>query len=104
MTSKRNVVLVQQPHAAQHAVERAGALARAAVAVVQERRAVHADADLDAAAADEVAPRVVDQGGVGLERLGDLEPADVAAFQRERWPARRTPPAGPSARRRARAA
>ena len=57
------------------------ALPGAAVTVVQESGAVDADADVDAAAADELAPCIVHQGGVGLKGLRHLEPAGVVPFQ-----------------------
>ena len=65
-----------------------GPLARAAAAVVQEGRAVHADADVDVVPADQKSHQsVVDQGGVGLERLGDLDAVAVVALRAapRRW-------------------
>ena len=53
------------------------------VTIVKEIGSIDADPDLDAATPDKFTPRVVHQGGVRLERLGHLEPADVAPFQRE---------------------
>ena len=78
---ERNVMVAQQAHAAQHVRKSATALAGHTVTIIQEIGTVDADPDLDAAAQDKVTPRVVHQGGVGLERLGHLEPADVAPFQ-----------------------
>ena len=83
MTSNGISMVVQHPHAAQHALESAAALAGHTVTIVEEIGSIDADPDLDAATADKFTPRLVHQSGVGLERLGHLEPADVAALQRE---------------------
>jgi hypothetical protein len=51
-----DLLLAQQADAAQHAVEGALAPAGAAVAVVEEGRAVHADAGMDMVRGEEPAP------------------------------------------------
>src|SRR6476660_9426404 len=80
---ERNMMVAQHPHAAQYVFESAAAFAGHTVTIVKEIGSIDADPDLDATTPDKFTPRVVYQGGVGLERLGHLEPADVAPFQCE---------------------
>ena len=61
----------QPRHAAQHPVVRATPAAGLAVSVVQGLRTIDADAHLDSMALEQVAPGIVDQGGVGLDRVRD---------------------------------
>ena len=49
-------------------------VAEAAVGVVNLFRTIHADAHHDAVAVEAIAPGVVDQRGVGLHVLGELQP------------------------------
>ncbi len=66
---------LQPVNALEHAVQRWLALARLAVAILQEGGAVDTDAQVDAMPTDERTPSVVEQGGVGLKRMmhGDAE-------------------------------
>jgi hypothetical protein len=76
-----DAVLVQQLDAGQDAVERSPALARAAVPVVQERRPVHADADVDLVAVEVRAPVGAEERGVRLEGLAHGHAAGIMLVQ-----------------------
>jgi len=67
-----DALCAQPRHAAQHALVRATAGAGAAVRVVQTRRAIDADADAHGVALEQRAPGIVDQRGVGLDRVRDV--------------------------------
>ena len=55
----------------------AAPIAEAPVGVVDVLRAIHTDAHHNLVAPEAVAPRVVDQGGVGLHVLGEVQPLRI---------------------------
>src|SRR5271155_3128546 len=56
---------------------RAGALARLSIAVMKKRGAIDADTDVDAVRFEKLAPPIVDQHAVGLERMPDTQAAGI---------------------------
>ena len=66
---KRQKMFAEQPNAGDCPIKRAAAGPRKAVAIVKALGAVDADADLDVLLGEELAPAVVDQSSVGLERM-----------------------------------
>ncbi len=60
-----------------HAMMSRGAFARFSMSIVKKRRTVHADADVDLMSLEKIAPRVVDQYAVGLERMPNPQAAGI---------------------------
>ena len=59
----------------------ATSISEAPVGVVDVLRAIHTDADNDAVAPEAVAPRIVDQRGVGLHVLGEVQPLGIELLE-----------------------
>src|SRR5262249_41924578 len=77
----RNVVIVQKLYATEHSLQGPASRSRAPVAIVQEVRAVHADAEVYVWAAQKSAPVGVKQRGVGLKGLEDWDAVEVAPLE-----------------------
>src|SRR5277367_3116843 len=74
---ERHVVTLQLSYAFRHTMLSRTAFAGLAIAIVDERRPVDADADIDVMPFEEFAPVVVDQHAVGLERMPHLQTAGI---------------------------